>query len=69
MINGPEPCFSSFATGRCYSPVACASFGYCRDRNLLHGVPANEEAAAAWRLEAEQRKAGSVLSNNKGTEA
>jgi len=35
--------------GRCYSPVACNGFGYCRQRNK-DGLP-SEETAAEWRRE------------------
>lgn len=47
-INGPEPCITSFSTGRCYSPIACEAFGYCRDRNLKFGLP-DEVTAEVWR--------------------
>lgn len=49
--NGPEPCITSFTTGRCYSPLACSVFKYCRDRNLKFGMP-DEATAAKWRAEA-----------------
>ena len=26
----PEPCFNN---ERCWSPIACNAFGYCRERN------------------------------------
>jgi hypothetical protein len=55
-MNGPEPCITSFATGRCYSPVACSGFGYCRDRNLKYGLP-TEAAAQEWRADAAKLKA------------
>lgn len=29
-----EPCLK----GRCYSPVACNAFGYCRERNFARGI-------------------------------
>ena len=32
---------------RCYSPSACSSFGYCRERNI-NGMP-DDETAAHWR--------------------
>lgn len=54
-MNGPEPCHWGLATkGRCYSPVACGAFGYCRDRNILFGQP-DEVTAAKWREEAASR--------------
>lgn len=28
--------------GRCFSPVACGGFGYCRERNE-HGLPSKEQ--------------------------
>jgi hypothetical protein len=55
-VNGPEPCITSFKTGRCYSPIECSGFGYCRDRNLKYGVP-SEARAAEWRKEAAAQKA------------
>jgi len=30
-MTPPEPCLK----GRCYSPVACNGWGYCRERNYL----------------------------------
>lgn len=59
-LLAPEPCLS----GRCYSPVACNGFGYCRERNFARHVPlavlmaetdqyfANPEAVAVWRCPA-----------------
>lgn len=35
---------------RCLSPIACAGFGYCRERNDL-GLPTEEEAAEWRRLD------------------
>ena len=53
--NGPEPCLSSHATGRCYSPMACGAFGYCRDRNIKLGLP-SDEIAKQWRADAAKTK-------------
>jgi len=50
MINQPEPCIS----GRCYSPIACGGFGYCRDRNR-DGLP-TEKTAKEWRDRASKLK-------------
>ena len=55
-MSGPEPCITSFKTGRCYSPVACSAFGYCRDRNLKYGIPTAGQAAK-WREEAARLRA------------
>ncbi len=56
MSNQPEPCIG----GRCYSPLACGSFGYCRNRNrdFPNGSP-NDETRKRWRDEADaaRRKA------------
>jgi hypothetical protein len=57
-VNGPEPCITSFKTGRCYSPLACSGFGYCRDRNLKYGYGAPTDAQVVeWRKEAAALKA------------
>jgi hypothetical protein len=32
-MKEPEPCLK----GRCWSPMACNGWGYCRDRNLADG--------------------------------
>lgn len=63
-MNGPEPCRWGLATnGRCHSPIACAGFGYCRDRNIIDGVP-DEETAAQWRVEAAHRLAIASRTDN-----
>lgn len=55
MVNGP--CDNK----PCYSPLACSSFGYCRDRNIRYGMP-HKGLAARWRREwVEAAKAGRVL--------
>lgn len=48
VLNAPEPCLG----GTCYSPVACNGFGYCRDRNLLHGGIPDAATAEIWRTDA-----------------
>lgn len=45
MTDQPEPCIS----GRCLSPLACSSFGYCRDRNQYHEGEPSEAQKAHWR--------------------
>lgn len=35
MTYQPEPCIGK----RCYSPMACGGFGYCRNRNLDGVLP------------------------------
>ncbi len=35
---------------RCFSPIACAGFGYCRERNC-DGLPSEAEAAEWRRLD------------------
>jgi hypothetical protein len=56
LADEPEPCLN----GLCRSPVACAAFGYCRQRNFdADGRPnlPSAEQAEAWRDLAAQRKA------------
>lgn len=38
---------------RCYSPVACGAFGYCRERNFDFpgGAPINQETIKKWQEE------------------
>ena len=35
----------------CRSPLACSSFGYCRERNFNFGVPTNPETIKQWQEE------------------
>lgn len=53
MTDQPEPCLG----GRCYSPLACGGFGYCRNRNrdFPDGAP-SDETRIQWRTEALKRK-------------
>jgi hypothetical protein len=50
-MTTPEPCLER----RCYSPLACEGFGYCRTRNSA-GSPTLEDRAR-WRRQAAERKA------------
>lgn len=37
---------------RCYSPIACDAFGYCRIRNYdLHGQLPTDEIKVKWQTE------------------
>ena len=36
----PEPCIN----GRCFSPMACNGWGYCRERNERHEPTAEQMA-------------------------
>lgn len=39
----PEPCLSG---GRCWSPIACHGWGYCRERNKADlGAPTERQVA------------------------
>lgn len=51
----PEPCLaaSDWAQAICRSPIACAGWGYCRERNA--GRLPDAATQAAWRRQAEQR--------------
>jgi hypothetical protein len=49
----PEPCLSGHGE-RCYAPVACEAFGYCRERNTF-GLP-DKETAKKWQMAAAERK-------------
>lgn len=40
-MGSPEPCLN----GRCFSPMACADWGYCRERNEGR-APSKDEIAA-----------------------
>jgi len=57
----PEPCLGGTGThdqqGRCYSPLACSAFGYCRERNVRHHGPVTEKLRKEWQAEAAQAKA------------
>ena len=33
---------------RCFSPIACSAFEYCRQLNIRYGMP-NDATAAEWR--------------------
>lgn len=47
----PEPCVE----GRCYSPLACNGWGYCRKRN--EGIAPTGYEMQTYRLIAADRKA------------
>lgn len=52
-MRPPEPCL----TGRCWSPVACNGWGYCRERNAgIPGIP-SPETVDWFRAEASERSA------------
>lgn len=52
MASEPEPCIG----GRCFSPIACNGFGYCRERNIRLGAAAlTKELGEKWREEAKVR--------------
>lgn len=52
----PEPCLS----GRCWSPISCGDWGYCRERNMpLKGAPSPEQQRA-FRKEAAERAASHI---------
>lgn len=33
---------------RCYSPVACGGFGYCRELNFAHAAPIQDLLVDIW---------------------
>jgi hypothetical protein len=41
-LKCPEPCLKD----RCYSPLACYGWGYCRERNFDRGLPADRTTIA-----------------------
>lgn len=47
----PEPC----TKGRCYSPLACNGWGYCRERN--EGRAPTSQEMQSFRIIALDRKA------------
>ncbi len=51
MADLPEPCLEE----RCWSPVACGAFGYCRERNM-RGITPTTTIVERWRRVAAQRK-------------
>ena len=49
----PEPCLGE----RCYSPVACGGFGYCRTRNDGDcGAPGDATIAARRAVAADRKR-------------
>lgn len=53
---------------RCYSPMACGGFGYCRDRNQ-DGYPMNEANIKRRKAESDAQKAGKCSPPNRSTTA
>lgn len=49
-LLAPEPCLS----GRCYSPLACNGFGYCRQRNFLASLAPRHVPLALLAIETDQ---------------
>lgn len=53
MAKAPEPCLgASF----CRSPTACEGWGYCRERNFMHGEIPDEKTRERWRILAKERQ-------------
>lgn len=46
-MSAPEPCLNAY--GRCFSPIACTGWGYCRERNLTRGGTPDEATQNRWR--------------------
>jgi hypothetical protein len=57
MICRDHPAIVSNTPARCYSPMACNGWGYCRNRNMgPRGVP-DEATRAEWqKLDNPERK-------------
>ena len=60
-MRPPEPC----TAGRCWSPMACNGWGYCRERNAdypggptAEDIQALRDGAAARQADAEQDDGG-----------
>ena len=49
---------------RCYSPVACGGFGYCREMNMTEPLALQaareDERLACWKIAEEERKTAAV---------
>lgn len=53
-MDTPEPCIKD----RCYSPVACNGWGYCRERNAGRCPSAEMQAALRKLAQHNKDKAG-----------
>jgi hypothetical protein len=59
----PEPCMKMQQGDTfCRSPIACNAFGYCRNRNILFGIP-DESTAEQWKKEAVKAKKKQAILN------
>lgn len=56
QFQQPEPCLGGLGThdrnGRCYSPVACSVFGFCRERAIKNKGEPTAVQREQWKAEA-----------------